>query len=273
MPEALISITTSPGPGAGSGKSRISTRRSPASTTPFMRPAPSISSTRQCTPREGKRPSACEGLQRRLAHLGELLVADPQLVQAALLCRDHGAVDLAAIEEDRGEDVEEDERQHRRREAAIHRGGGAGVVFEIAPKENAAEDPQDERHHDPGQDPPPWAAAGRDELMGDDQPGDDEHARDAEAREIDDPAERLELRQPVEHAAPDQRPEHDQDREAEHHEGAADHEADRFEPREPPRPGLADAVGAVEADPQALDSARGEIEREGGADRQDIAAL
>ena len=122
MPEALISSTTSPGPGAGSGNSRISTRRSPANTTPFMLPAPSILSARQCTPREGKRPTVtadrpnrCEGLQRRLAHLGELLVADAQLVQAALLCRDDGAVDLAAIEEDRGEDVEEDERQHRGR--------------------------------------------------------------------------------------------------------------------------------------------------------------
>src|ERR687893_1349581 len=37
MPEALISSTTSPGPGVGSGKSRISTLRSPARTTPFMR--------------------------------------------------------------------------------------------------------------------------------------------------------------------------------------------------------------------------------------------
>src|SRR5215212_12256919 len=78
-------------------------------------------------------------LERRLAHLGELLVADAQLVQAALLRRDDGAVDLAAIEEDRGEDVEEDERQHRRREAAIHRGIGAGIIFEIAPEEDAAE--------------------------------------------------------------------------------------------------------------------------------------
>src|SRR5215208_2668681 len=54
-------------------------------------------------------------LERRLADLRELLVADAQLVQAALLCRDDSAVDLAAIEEDRGEDVEEDERQHRGR--------------------------------------------------------------------------------------------------------------------------------------------------------------
>src|SRR5688500_13487418 len=148
MPEALISITTSPGPGEGSGKSRISTRRSPASTTPFMLPAPILSA---------------RASQRGLAHLGELLVADAQLVQAALLRRDDGAVDLAAIEENRGEDVEEDERQHRRREAAIHRGVGAGIVFEIAPEEDAAEDPQDDRHHDPGEDPPPRAAAGRDE--------------------------------------------------------------------------------------------------------------
>src|SRR5215208_295780 len=256
MPEALISITTSPGPGAGSGKSRISTRRSPASTTPFMastlRSRPRANVRRARASDQPSRPigrTACEGLQRRLAHLGELLVADAQLVQAALLCRDDGAVDLAAIEEDRGEDVEEDERQHRRREAAIHRGVGARIVFEIAPEEDAAEDPQDERHHDAGEDPPPRAAAGRDELVGDDKPGDDEHARDAEAGEVDDPAERLELRQPREQAAPDQRPEHDQDREAEHHEGAADDEADRFQPREPPGPRLADAVGAVEADP------------------------
>src|SRR3546814_2062202 len=36
MPEALISRTTSPGPGVGSGNSHSSTRRSPAKTTPFI---------------------------------------------------------------------------------------------------------------------------------------------------------------------------------------------------------------------------------------------
>src|SRR5689334_10998361 len=43
MPEALISRTTSRGPGAGSGKSRSSSLRSPRNTTPFM---PCLSSVR-----------------------------------------------------------------------------------------------------------------------------------------------------------------------------------------------------------------------------------
>src|SRR5829696_1418622 len=41
MPEALISSTTSPGPGAGSGKSISSSLRSPRNTTPLM-PTPSL---------------------------------------------------------------------------------------------------------------------------------------------------------------------------------------------------------------------------------------
>src|SRR4051794_30882871 len=38
MPDALISSTTSPGPGTGSGKSMISSLRLPGNTTPFMDP-------------------------------------------------------------------------------------------------------------------------------------------------------------------------------------------------------------------------------------------
>ena len=69
-------------------------------------------------------------------------------------------------------------------------------------------------------------------------------------------AERLEPGSDGDDVAPDQRAEHHEEGEGQHREGAADHVADRFEPRQPPGPGLAQAVGAVEPDPQALDAAR-----------------
>ena len=48
---------------------------------------------------------------------------------------------------------------------------------------------------------------------------------------------------------------------------------DRFEAREPPGPHLAKPVGPVEPDPQALDPARREVERQHRAEGEETAAL
>ena len=55
-----------------------------------------------------------------------------------------------------------------------------------------------------------------------------EHRRGPEAQEVDEPADRPQARQVEEGAAPDQRPEDDEEREAQHHHGADEDEADRI---------------------------------------------
>ncbi len=70
----------------------------------------------------------------------------------------------------------------------------------------------------------------------------------------------------------DQRPEHDQEGEREQRQRADQHEPERLQPQQPPGPLLDQAVCAVEPDPQRLDRARGEVERQHRAEGEQPAA-
>jgi hypothetical protein len=64
-----------------------------------------------------------------------------------------------------------------------------------------------------------------------------------------------------------ERAEHDQKSHHQHCHSAEQHKADRFQPRHPKTSPLAQSIGTIEPDAQALDSTRREIDREYGADR------
>jgi len=65
-----------------------------------------------------------------------------------------------------------------------------------------------------------------------------------------------------------QRSQHNEDAKGQRAERGDQHVSDRLEPQQNPVSRLQFAIGAVEADAQALDSAGGEIDREHGADRE-----
>src|SRR5262245_8291064 len=89
MPEALISSTTSSSPGSGSGKSRNSTLRLPANTTPFMATsrngAPRLrpKSTTESRSREGPRTARASAGSAKPWRSG----AAPGTVSCALRCQ------------------------------------------------------------------------------------------------------------------------------------------------------------------------------------------
>jgi hypothetical protein len=72
------------------------------------------------------------------------------------------------------------------------------------------------------------ALARRHELVGERQGENDQEGRHPEAQEADQPFIGAEPRDRDQQPAPHERPEHDEKREGEHHEGAADDEQDRF---------------------------------------------
>src|SRR4029077_13442119 len=92
-----------------------------------------------------------------------------------------------------------------------------------------------------------------------------------ETREIVMRLERRERRHTSRGGLEKERAEHDQ--KGQHHQcnGAEQHKADRFQPQHPKTSPLAQFIGAVEPDAQALDSTRREIKRQYAADRDQSA--
>jgi hypothetical protein len=194
-------------------------------------------------------------------------------LQAAAAGRDHRAVDLAAEQEHGGEPVQEHQEHHRGGQAPVGRCIGVREPVEIIAEAEPGEEPQDQGHPDPRQNRQDRAPAGGYELVGDDQHHRQQQGRDGDPPDRHREAQGLQARGDQHDVAPDQGAQHHQQRESQHREGAADHVADRFEPGQPPRAALPQPVGAVQADPQALDPRGREVEGEQGAERQHAAAL
>ena len=106
-----------------------------------------------------------------------------------------------------------------------------------------------------------------------DQQRDDHHGcRHPITRESDDAVEGRQPRHVVHQLRPDQRRQHDQEREGQDRHRADQHIEDRLQPQQPPGARLARVIGAVEADAQALHSARREVKRKGDAEGEHVAA-
>src|SRR6188472_2588071 len=103
--------------------------------------------------------------QRALRSLGRAL----RLFLGALarpLMQDRG-IELAAVNEDRGAPVEEDERNHRGRQPRVHSHVVAGEFREVPTEQDAGREPQDERDHKAGRDVSEAAPAGRQPFVRD----------------------------------------------------------------------------------------------------------
>ena len=92
--------------------------------------------------------------------------------------------------------------------------------------------------------------------------------RDAEAEDGEGALERLEPWRIAQGGVEQERPQHDEKTERQQPERGHQHIGNGFEPEQNPIPRLQHAIGPVEADPQALDSARGKIDGESGAERE-----
>ena len=97
-------------------------------------------------------------------------------------------------------------------------------------------------------------------------------AADAEAREIEMGLQRLDPRRVADGGLEDQRPEHHQKRQRQKRDRADQHVADRFQPQQPKAALFPQPVSAIEADAQAFDAARSEIDGKHRAERQNAAA-
>ena len=114
--------------------------------------------------------------------------------------------------------------------------------------------------------------AGRQPFVHDHQ-RDDQHDRgDRDAQEVEHEPQRLQQRHVANRGGEDQRRQHHQERQHQQADRGDQHVADRFQPQQPPASALGHAVGAVQADAQALDAARGEVDRERDADGEQVAA-
>lgn len=69
-----------------------------------------------------------------------------------------------------------------------------------------------------------------------------------------------------------QRSEHHEESKREERNRTNEHKAERLKPEEPPWPRLDEPIGAIEADPERFDCARGEIERQDRAKGQEPSA-
>jgi hypothetical protein len=94
--------------------------------------------------------------------------------------------------------------------------------------------------------------------MGDKQRDGEDDGRNGKAEKSKRAFERLQPGRVAQRGAEYQRPEHDQKPERQQPYCGDEHVGDRFQPQQEPLSCLHHAVRAVEADPQALDTARGE---------------
>ena len=90
--------------------------------------------------------------------------------------------------------------------------------------------------------------------------------------EVEHEPQRLQQRHIAHRGGEDQRRQHHPERQHQQADRRQQHIADRFQPQQPPAPVLDDAIGAVEADAQALDAAGGEVDRKRDADGEQVAA-
>jgi len=186
---------------------------------------------------------------------------------------DDRRVQFAAIHEDRGDEIQEHQRDDDRRQAGIHGHVIVGEAREILSEHDARYQRRHQGEDDARQDLQEAAAAGRKPCVQNKQGDDQGRNGDAVARNIEKllvgfhdkwnvPPYRLD----------DQGAEHDQERHHQRGDGGDQRVADRFQPQPVPAPRFDYRIGAVERDTQGLDAIGGEIHREHRADGQDVAA-
>ena len=184
--------------------------------------------------------------------------------------RDRG-IEFAAENENPGTVIEKHQRDHRGGEAGIVGHVGIGEAGKIAAEGDAAGEPEHQRRGDARPDAAERPLPVRQPHMQDGERHGEHDAADAETRNIVVGFERLDPRHIGHGGLEDQRPEDDHERQHQQRHRADQHIADQLEPQQPPAALLVEPIGAVETDAQALDAARGEIDREHGAQRKHAA--
>jgi len=185
---------------------------------------------------------------------------------------DDRRIQLAAIYENRGDEIQKHQRDDDRGKAGIHRHVVVGEAREILSKHDAryqrCHQGKDDARQDLQETPAARRHPGMENEQRDDQRGDgDAVARDVEKLfvALDDERNMAPCR--LQH----QRAKHDQERHRQRHDGGNQRIADRFQPQQVPAPRLDHRVGAVERDAQRLHAVRGKVHREHRADGQDVA--
>jgi len=186
---------------------------------------------------------------------------------------DDRRVQLAAIDEDRGDEIQKHQRDDDRGEPGIHRDVIVGEAREVLAEHDARDQRRHHGENDAGQDLQEAASSRREPGVQDEQPDDQGHDGDAVARKVEELLVALyDQRNVPPHRLDDQRAENDQERHRKRGDGGNQRVADRFQPQPVPAPRLDHRIGAVERDAQRFDAVRGEIHRKHRANGQDIAA-
>jgi len=186
---------------------------------------------------------------------------------------DDGGVELAAIDEDRGDEIKEHQRDHHGGKPRIHGDVIVGEAREIFSKHDARHQRRHHRENDAGQDLQEAAPSGRQPGMQNEEGGDQRDDGDAVAGQIEELLVALDDQGNVApHRLDDQWSEYDQEGHRKRGERGNQGVGDRFQPEPVPASWLDHRIGAVESHPQRLDAVGGEVHRQHRANGQDIAA-
>jgi len=186
---------------------------------------------------------------------------------------DDGGVQLAAKDEDRRDEIQENQCNDDRGEPRIHRHVIVGEARQVLPEHDARHQRGHKGEDDAGQDLQEAAASRRKPCMQDEERDDQRRDGDAVAGEIEELFVALDHQRNVApHRLDGQGAEHNQERHRQRGEGGDQRVADRFQPQPVPAPRLDHGIGAVERDPQRLDAVGGKVHRQHRADRQHAAA-
>jgi len=182
-------------------------------------------------------------------------------------------IQFAAVDENRGNEIQKHQRDDDRGKPRIHRHVVAGEARQILAENDARDQGRHHREDDARKDLQKASPAAGQPGVQDEQRHNHRRDRDAVAGEKQEVFVALDKERNVAACRfQDQGAEHDQERHRERGEGGDQRIADRFQPQPVPRPRLDHRIGAVQRDPHRLDAVGGEIDRQHGADGQDVAA-
>jgi len=185
---------------------------------------------------------------------------------------DDRGVELPAIDEYRGEKIQEHQRNDDGREAGIHRHIVVGEARQILPEHGARHHRGCQGENDARQDLQESPAAGRKPGMQDEEGDHQRQNRDAVARDV----EKILIgfddhRNVAPHGLDDQGAKHDQEGHRQRGDGGKERVADRFQPQPIPSPRLDYRISAIERDAKGFDAVGGKVDGKHRADRQDVA--